>query len=645
MQWDIVPEILSSLVIFIILVNSRDAKAIPSMRDKLFRFSLHYMIFCTIVNIISILSVYHFDKIPLWVNMLTNTAFFTLYPPLPVIFILYILLYVYESVPVEHMERFRLFTIILITTVLAFLIIVVLNFSTGWIFSFDAEGNYIRGPLNQLSLVIAVFQIGVALVAIWLERKYLDRMFFKVILWMPPLSFAIIVLQMLFPTIVLTGTAMMVAMLSVYLNFQTRRISIDDLTQFPNRDSFIVHIDQLKRHNRKAVVLLVSLDDFKFVNDTYGQKRGNLMLRAVAQGLQDLASHGQTYRYGGDEFAIISNGKHGQNLAESVRNRFGESWYVEGVSTRLRASMALLDLPFRPDPSIDPLNLLDHAIRTAKNRGKEQLVYCDSMLLRTIRRKNQLSERLLQAIEQETLSVDYQPIFSFSNKRMEMAEALLRWEDPQLGKVSPVEFIPLAEELGVIDELGRWVLEQTCAMLDEMRAGGIPIPSISVNFSGLQFSDPHVLKGIMDILDRYRIPTQTINIELTESSLIGTSFNEALALMNKLISNGLRLHLDDFGTGYSNLSRMVNLPFHCIKLDKSLLWSAKKNEKMLKFVDSIIKIVGEMGFRFIVEGVETEDQVVYLKQITCDLVQGYYFSPPLPKEQFITYINAQKNLK
>lgn len=226
-----------------------------------------------------------------------------------------------------------------------------------------------------------------------------------------------------------------------------------------------------------------------------------------------------------------------------------------------------------------------------------------------------------------------------------MAEALLRWEDPQLGKVSPVEFIPLAEELGVIDELGRWVLEQTCAMLDEMRAGGIPIPSISVNFSGLQFSDPHVLKGIMDILDRYRIPTQTINIELTESSLIGTSFNEALALMNKLISNGLRLHLDDFGTGYSNLSRMVNLPFHCIKLDKSLLWSAKKNEKMLKFVDSIIKIVGEMGFRFIVEGVETEDQVVYLNQITCDLVQGYYFSPPLPKEQFITYINAQKNLK
>jgi len=305
----------------------------------------------------------------------------------------------------------------------------------------------------------------------------------------------------------------------------------------------------------------------------------------------------------------------------------------------------LLDLPFRPDPSIDPLNLLDHAIRTAKNRGKEQLVYCDSMLLRTIRRKNQLSERLLQAIEQETLSVDYQPIFSFSNKRMEMAEALLRWEDPQLGKVSPVEFIPLAEELGVIDELGRWVLEQTCAMLDEMRAGGIPIPSISVNFSGLQFSDPHVLKGIMDILDRYRIPTQTINIELTESSLIGTSFNEALALMNKLISNGLRLHLDDFGTGYSNLSRMVNLPFHCIKLDKSLLWSAKKNEKMLKFVDSIIKIVGEMGFRFIVEGVETEDQVMYLNQITCDLVQGYYFSPPLPKEQFITYINAQKNPK
>ncbi len=638
MQWDIVPEILSALVILVVLFNSSDANSMPSARDKMFRFMLYYMIFCTALNILSTQTVYHAQSVPLWVNMVVNTAYFALYPPLPVAFIMYILLYIYELAPQEHRNRFYTLTTLLSISMATLLVIVGFNLKTGWLFSFSDTGDYIRGPLNQVSLVIAMFQICLGLVAIWIERSHLDKTFFNVILWLFPLSITIIILQILFPDIILTGTAIMLAMLSVYLSFQTRRISIDPLTQYPNRDSFISNLEHSKRFNRKIVVVVVSLDDFKLINDTYGQKRGDQFLKSIAQGLQDLIPHGQVYRYAGDVFAIITDSKHGQNLTEVIMNRFSQTWYVEGVSTRVRASLVLLELPYKADPSVDPLTLLDHALRTAKNRGKGQLVYCDAILLKTIRRKNQLIDRLMQAISQDALSLEFQPIIELTSKKMRLAEALLRWEDPELGRVAPSEFIPLAEELGIIGELGRWVLEQVCQMLDEFHTHGLTIPSISVNFSGLQFADTHIVSDILGTLERYRIPPEAIHIELTESTFIGASYQEALHVMNPLIERGIRFHLDDFGTGYSNLSYMVNLPFHCIKLDRSLLWDVKHRNKTSRFVKSIIKAVQEMGFRVIVEGVENEQQVSYLEAIPCDLVQGYFFSPPLTKKDLFDYV-------
>ena len=201
MQWDIVPEVLSTLIVIIMLANSRSGNAVPSTRDKIFRFSLYYTIFCTALNVFSTHTVAQAQTIPLWVNMVVNTAYFTLYPLLPLIFIMYLLLYVYDLAPFEHRYRLRLFTAILVTSMVIFIIFALTNINTGWIFRFDASGTYIRGPLNRLSLVVASFQIITALSAIWVEREHLDRTFFQVILWLPFLSLGIITLQFIFPDI------------------------------------------------------------------------------------------------------------------------------------------------------------------------------------------------------------------------------------------------------------------------------------------------------------------------------------------------------------------------------------------------------------------------------------------------------------
>lgn len=636
MQWDIVPEILSTLIVLILLANSRTGNAVPLTRDKIFRFCLYYTLFCTALNILSTQTVYYANSVPLWLNMVINTGYFAFYPLLPLIFIMYILLYVYEFVPTEHRIRFRIFSTLLFISMAIYLMVVIGNITSGSIFYFTSEGEYIRGPLNQLSLVVASVQITITLVAIWMERKYLDRSFFEVILWLPVLSLGIIGLQVMHPEILLTGTAITLAMLSVYLNFQTRRIAVDSLTQYPNRSSFIQTIEQIHRHNRKALVLIVSLDDFKTVNDTYGQKRGNLFIKTIAEGLHELIPHGQVYRYGGDEFSVIISSKYDEDIAELIMKRFASNWHVEGVSARLRASIATLHLPFRNDPDSDPLTLLDYAIRTAKNRGKGQIVHCDTLLQQTIRRKNLVTERLMQAIESNSLYLEYQPIYSVTTNSVEGAEALLRMHDTQLGSVSPAEFIPLAEELGIIGDLGRWVLEQVCHMLEEYRAMGKKLPPISVNFSGLQFSNTRIVREILETIERYKLPPNSITIELTESTFIGAAYEEALSVMRPLIDRGITFHLDDFGTGYSNLAYMINLPFSCIKIDRSLLWDVQKSNRTHTLIESIIAVVRNIGFRVIVEGVETAEQLAYLQSINCDMAQGFYLSPPKRAEQLFT---------
>ena len=223
---------------------------------------------------------------------------------------------------------------------------------------------------------------------------------------------------------------------------------------------------------------------------------------------------------------------------------------------------------------------------------------------------------------------------------MEIAEALLRMDDAQMGSVPPSEFIPLAEELGIIGELGRWVLEQVCSMLHDFHQKGKEMPTISVNFSGLQFNDTRTVSEIIKLMEQYSIPPEKIEIELTETTFIGKFFDEALSVMKPLIDYGIKFHLDDFGTGYSNFSYLVNLPFQCIKIDKSILRHTKTKDSKYQFIASIIRIIKQMGFCTIVEGVENEEQFFYLQKNGCDMVQGYYTSPPIERKIFEASIES-----
>jgi len=436
---------------------------------------------------------------------------------------------------------------------------------------------------------------------------------------------------------------MMIAILIVYLNFQTKKISEDNLTKLPNRETFFQITEFNARKNRSATLLLISLDDFQVINDTYGQVKGDTYLVAVAKGIGELFPNQSVFRYSGDEFVVALKDsyplRHGRQPIEHAMERFNLPWVVDGIPVWLGASMVVLRFPFKTEEPVDPIALMDYAMRTAKKLGKRQGVLCDESTFRAMKRRNRLIQELGKRITSGTFTLNYQPIYNLDNGKMMMAEALIRMHDEILGEVGPAEFIPLAEEAGLINLVGMWVFEQVCIFINRLQKKGLQIPSISINFSGQQFVDTHLLENIVGLLGSYQIPRGTIKLEITESTFIGASYQEILSIMNPLIEQGILFHLDDFGTGYSNLSYVINLPFECVKLDKTLLWDVDNKDRMQLFIETLIKGVVQTGAKVIVEGIETQSQVDFLRRAKCDMVQGYIFSPPMTVEDFETSLS------
>lgn len=637
LSWNAAPEIIAAIVIFILMLNTTNSQSFPTLRNRMFVLSLNFTFFCIILNLLTIFTIEIAARIPLWINMVVNTAFFIISPFMPLIFIVYMLLFIFENSPITHRKRLSQTLWFMAIIISAYLIITIINIWSGWLFSFNESYVYIRGTLNKLPIFIPMFFIVIALIQAIPERKYMDRFLLRIISWFPLIAIALMTVQLIYPEIILSGSAMMIATLTVHLNFQVKKISEDNLTKLPNRETFAKNVEMLNKKGKPCTIILVSLDDFKVINDTYGQSKGDDFLIAIASGLKALFPEEKLYRYGGDEFAIIvrmENPLNESQMIQILQDEFHTPWQTSKVQAKISASIAILSLPLVQEDHLDPINLLDYAMRSIKNRGKGNSVVCDENLLRIMKRRNRLIELLKQGIASGSFSLNYQPIYHLSYETMNTAEALLRLQDETLGIIGPSEFIPMAEEIGIISEIGMWVLKEVCKFLKQLNEMYLELPSISINFSVQQLTDSQLVEKIFNTINEYEIPASLLRFEITESTFIGSSYQEILSVMEPLIAKGIHFHLDDFGTGYSNLAYVINLPFECIKLDKSLLWDIENNERMQVFVEKLVRAVSQMGAKVIIEGIETKGQQEFIRKIGCDMVQGYYFSPPLSEQDF-----------
>ena len=424
----------------------------------------------------------------------------------------------------------------------------------------------------------------------------------------------------------------------------------DSLTGLANRSLLADRIKQAialaDRAGSSLAVMLVDLDRFKDINDSFGHEQGDELLKAVTRRLQEEARMTDTIaRLGGDEFVLvlqpIGQPEDAGLIAARIIGAIATPIELSGLSLRVGASVGVA---LYPGDGVDATSLLksaDTAMYEAKDAGKGTYRFFNAGMTNRAQARLHLEMGLRRAVEQNEFELHFQPKICLHHHSTCGAEVLIRWRRPMYGLVPPIEFIPLAEETGLIEPIGTWVLEQACRQLSEWRAKGIGLTPLAVNVSALQLQRGTLAATISVLLSRYQLPGHVLEIELTESAVMS---NPAAAIesMKALRALGLKISVDDFGTGHSSLAYLKRLPIDALKVDRSFVMEADRNEESAVIVGSIIALAKSLKLEVVAEGIESAEQLALLKGQGCNVGQGYYFSRPLPEEEMENWLIKER---
>ena len=416
----------------------------------------------------------------------------------------------------------------------------------------------------------------------------------------------------------------------------------DPLTGLPNRILFEkrLHaaIDACTPEHAAGAVLFIDLDRFKHINDSLGHPVGDQLLKSIAERLLTrLRAIDTLARLGGDEFIILLPGQHHASEAEHVANHlldcFSRPFKIDEQELFISASIGICRYPEDGQDVATLVKNADAAMYHSKARGRNRVEHYTRDLTFQATERMALERELRRAIEQQQLQLYYQPKRSLLDNRLIGAEALLRWHHPLFGEISPERFIPLAEDTGLIIALGDWVLREACRHMQQWQTQHLPFGVISVNLTGVQLRQPHLLVRIASLLEEHRLSPACLQLEITESFIMNQA-EEALVLLHQLKNLGIQLAIDDFGTGYSSLSYLKRLPVDTLKIDQSFVRGLPADSNDIAIVRAILALGRSMQLTVIAEGVETQAQERFLANEGCEQIQGFIVSQALPADAF-----------
>ncbi|MBA3514960.1 MAG: EAL domain-containing protein [Pyrinomonadaceae bacterium] len=414
----------------------------------------------------------------------------------------------------------------------------------------------------------------------------------------------------------------------------------DTLTSLPNRALFEDRLTQAvalaQRADKRVAVFFIALDQLKKVNDTLGHLAGDQLMQQVAVRLKGCVTESDTVaRFGGDQFVLmlpeIKSTKDAVDLIASIQEALNPSFHLDRQELFATASVGV---SFYPDDGKETSSLVKNAgaalYRAKKSGGNEYRFYTADMHAKTSKRF-ELETSLRHAIDNHELLLHYQPRVAIDSLRIVGLEALVRWKHPQLGLVSPGDFIPLAEETGLILPIGEWVLRAACRQNREWQDKGFARMRIGVNISALQFQQQHLAETVMRILKEAELGPEFLELELTESSIMSNA-EATIDVLTKLQTKGVAISVDDFGTGFSSLSYLKRLPIDSLKVDQSFVRELATDPDDAALVMAIVSLAHTLRLRVVAEGVENQEQLRFLRLLRCDEIQGYFISKPLPLE-------------
>jgi diguanylate cyclase (GGDEF)-like protein/PAS domain S-box-containing protein len=413
----------------------------------------------------------------------------------------------------------------------------------------------------------------------------------------------------------------------------------DQLTGLLNRRALIGDMEEgikaAKKSSYEIALISIDLDRFKYLNDTLGHIYGDEILKRVAERLSEIrANNIQVYRQGGDEFMILifeTNRKQVTRYAEKILTKFTNSFYLNSHEYYISPSIGISMFPADGKDSETLIKNADEALFRVKERGKAHYQFYRSEMNSEIQNVVSLETHLRKAIEKKELILLYQPQIDLSTVKVNSFEALIRWNCAELGMIAPNDFIPLAEETGLIIPIGNWVIETACKQIRRWNNKGYKDIRIAINISPKQFQQSNLVNTIKGNLDKYQIKPSSLEIEITEGAMGDKT--ETIPILKNLKEIGVTISVDDFGTGYSSLSYLKQFPIDVLKIDQSFVKDVLTNEKDAAITTTIIHLGRSLGLEVIAEGVEEADQAEFLLNAQCQKAQGYYFAKPLVVEE------------
>lgn len=415
----------------------------------------------------------------------------------------------------------------------------------------------------------------------------------------------------------------------------------DPLTDLPNRLLLIDRVEQALQHARRTkmgcALLVMDLDHFKHINDSLGHNDGDQLLKAVAGRLGELLDKGTTLaRLGGDEFAVLMENNSqvlsAAALAKQMVERMKQPFEIGGQPLFVSASVGVSLFPNDASNAEQLLRNADAALFKAKNEGRGRYALYTEELTAHARQRIELDSELRRALECDEFQVYYQPIHDLASRRVTGLEALVRWHHPVRGMVSPGDFIPVAEQNGLIAQIDAWVMDQSCRQMRVWLEAGIELQFVAVNVSSRLFGRGDLDQQVRRVLQNTGLDPRYLELEVTESAVMDDP-EQAIEQLYRLRDLGVRLSIDDFGTGYSSLLRLKRMPVHKLKIDQGFVAGLPDDGDDVAIVRAIIALAHSLGLRVLAEGVEQEEQARFLLDNHCEYAQGYWFSRPVPPER------------
>lgn len=419
----------------------------------------------------------------------------------------------------------------------------------------------------------------------------------------------------------------------------------DSLTGLINRKLFNEEVEKCIRDDKKFSILFLDLDDFKKVNDIFGHEFGDKLLIHVSNLLlNEIGENNLVSRVGGDEFLILLNDIEDRqdiiSLCDMLINLFKNPLIITDKHILISSSIGIVVAPDDGNNVTTLIKRADTAMYKSKDIGKNTYSFFNKGMTDEIIRRVKLEKNLKDSVLDEEFEIYFQPQLNVMNNKIIGMEALIRWDSPKLGRVSPAEFITIAEESGAIERIGNWVLRRVCEQCKTWEEMNYDFAKVSVNISVVQLQQKDFLSNVKNIIEETKIKPEYLKFEITESVVI-TNFSNNNAILNELMEMGIEIALDDFGTGYSSINYLRRLSINTLKIDKSFVDNIEESSIDRTILSNLMQMANEVDIDVIVEGVESKGQLEVLKEIGCTQIQGYYFSKPLPLNEIEEFLTKQ----